>query len=391
MPIEMYTYKDAHDHLVDVFDIDTTGRENRLAKRAILETYRELPGRHKWKYYERRFSVRTEASQNTGTVAYTHSTRTVTLTGATFPSNVHLYRIYLASNQSHYPIESRTDDNNVVLTITENPGADVASGTSYILYRSSYPFPSNFRKIDTAWDVVGDYPINYVDPDEMLGHAILHHTPSTPVLFTINADGNYYGALSMTFSPPPSEARTYDFNYQAAPRPLRVFSYTTGSVTHTATSETVNGTGTAWTAADHEGTVIRFGDATNIPTNREGDYPYLAYRIVSDVASSSQLTLDQAPAITGTTVKYELSDPLDITTDSMMTYFLRACEAQFAVLTNRKDKQERLGVAELQLREAAGADGRNRRSSTSGFPGPFHMRGWSTVPDEIVNPSPGTF
>jgi hypothetical protein len=390
MSIELYTYKDAYDHVVDVFDVDTTGREGRNVRRAILAAYRALPNVYKWRYYERRYSIRSEASVSDGSVAYTHSTRTVTLTGDTFPTNADLYRIYFASDQAHYPIESYGSSTTVTLSEQLNPGADVVAGTSYICYRASYPFPSNFRKIDKAWDVIGNYAIDYRDPPEALGHSIWYQTPSTPTIFTINAgDSDYYGALTMTLSPPPSTARTYEFNYQAGPRPLRVFSESTGTIDHGAASTTVTGTGTAFSAANHEGAVIRFSsDSSTVPTDREGDNPYTAYRIVDEVASTTSLTIDAVPGIGASGVKYSISDPLDFTTDTMHTYFLRACEAQFALLTKREDRAEYVQLAMLALQEAAGGDSRNRNSSSGSVQHPFHWRGWSTVPDEVVNASP---
>ncbi|MAH50427.1 hypothetical protein CMI37_31690 [Candidatus Pacearchaeota archaeon] len=387
MSIQLYTYEDAVDHLRTVFDCDTTGREDKQVKHAIQRAYRDIPFRHRWNYYERRHSLRTEASQDTGSIAYTHSTRTVTLTGATFPTNAKYYRIYLASDQAHYPIESYTDSTNIVLPASENPGANVASGTSYIIYRASYPFPCNFRTMDDAWDVIGDYPIRYADNNEVLGHSTLHHIPSTPVMFTINADGNYYGALNMTFSPPPSTARTYQFSYKAAPRPLSTYSYGTGTVTFTAASTTVTGSSTVWTTEDHDGGVIRFSTSATAPTNREGSNPYSVYRIVDAVGSNTSITLDAVPGIAGTAVAYTISDPLDLTSDSMLNYFLRLCESEFAVLTNQKDVGQRAALAHNALKHACAAEARYRGSANAGVAAPFHTRGWSTIPDETVNPS----
>jgi len=387
MSIQLYTYKDIHDHLADVFDVNTTAatRENNLIKRAIVSAYRELPAKHKWKYFERTFTMESEASQSTGTITYTHSTRTVTLSGDTWPTNASLYMIYFASNGATYPIESYTDSTNIVLTETQNPGDDVAAGASFILYRSHYPFPCNFRKMDRAWDVTGNFALRYSPPAEGLGNTVLYSTPSQPTMFSIGADGRYYGALSMVLSPPPSTARTYEFSYQASPRPLTLLEENTGTVTHTAASTTVEGTGTAFDSVDHEGAVIRFGDTTNVPTDREGDYPYKVWRIVSSVTDADTLVIDATPGIAGTTVKYSMSDPIDITSDTMMTYFLRLAELQFSIMTNRKDVRLRAAEEREALKWAAGADARYRDTVEAGGIVPFHLRGWSTIPDEIVN------
>ena len=38
----MYTYQDAVEHLLDIFDLDATDRNYRQCRRAVDETYREL-------------------------------------------------------------------------------------------------------------------------------------------------------------------------------------------------------------------------------------------------------------------------------------------------------------------------------------------------------------
>lgn len=392
MSIELYTYADAYEHLVDVFNVKETAgtRDRRLVHRAIQSAYRELPNKHNWEYFNRRYTLNTAASQSDGTIAYTHSTRTVTLTGATWPTDAANYRLYLASDNAHYPIESYTDATNIVLPASQNPGADVASGTDYILSRIMYPFPCNFRKMYNVFDVKGKYEIQYVEPARVHSQSMYFHRPQQPSLCTIRADGRFYGALSLEFSPPPNTIRPYDFIYRAAPRPIRIFKENTGTVSYTAASTAVTGVGTAF-AAKHVGSVIRLGDdGVNIPTEYEGDEPYAVYRIVAAVANSTNLTLDAVPGIAGTTFTYEISDPIDLTTGTMYTYFLRECEAQFAILSRQKDMMEKVALARDALDWAADADARHVPNSSSGDSLqrlPFHLWGWSTIPDEIVNAS----
>src|SRR5690606_39277107 len=85
--------QDAISHRVDTSRGTGGGTdERRIARRAVLDAYREFPLRDDWGYFKRRGQFITEASQSTGTIAYDHSggdhERMLTLSGATWPDNV---------------------------------------------------------------------------------------------------------------------------------------------------------------------------------------------------------------------------------------------------------------------------------------------------------------
>mgnify|MGYP006908209765 CR=1 FL=1 len=386
MTIELATYLDAYHHLEDVMDV-TAGPELRTLKNAIVTAYRLLPNSHRWAYYDRQYTLASEASQTTGTVTYVDSSRELTLSGATWPSNATRYRVYINDKNAWFPIASRTSSTVVVLDANQNPGSDITTASSYTLSRTHYPFPANFRKMYKILDGKSQYEVTYVDPPLITAQETYWQTPdSQPAYCTIAADGEYYGALSIVFSSPPAEERFYHLHYQASPRPLKVFEENAGTGTWTAASTTVTGSSTAF-ADKHVGSVIKLGeDGTNPPTAVWGDYPYEAYRIISAVASATSLTLDAVPGVAQTAKKFTISDPLDMTSDSMLTYFLRSCEYQAAILMNRQDVQQKYTIQQNALKDAMAADARWRGDSGHGGIGsvPYHLRGWSTVPVERV-------
>lgn len=286
---KLYTFQDALEHLWLMMNPATkppTGRELRLAKMAVLNTYRELPNIHRWEYYKRRQTIRTEARYNTGTITYDHtggsSERLVTLADGTWPTTA-AYGI-IKIDDVHYQVESYLTSTTITLGVNSNPGSDVDAGTSYEWYRDAYPLPVNFRRLGEVMDSsnpTGLFPLEYVSPDELLVRTRMYNgqTVSQPLWYTIRNDGKYIGSLSILFGRPPRSARTYDCMYEISPRELKTYVESTGTVSCSAGGTTVTGSGTAFSNI-HVGSVIRVpSTGTGLPTSVVGtidgtDNPY---------------------------------------------------------------------------------------------------------------------
>lgn len=324
-------------------------------RRAVEEAYRDLPLQAYWSYYRRREVINTVPSQSDGTVAYTHSTRTVTLSGSTFPSGAENYRLIIGN--AHYDIESKTDSTHVILPAESNPGADVASGTAYTLYKSEYLLPENFRRMIAMYDITQRRMIEPVEDstEQMLQNAALW-SPGVPLYYAIRNTGETLGRMSVIFSAPPSTSRGYDLMYDARPRQFGIpWKYSDGTVSVASGSTTVTGSGTTF-PSNCKGCVIRFSsNPADEPTGPYGsvvggnhvDNPYTFQTTIASYTSGTSITLtDVAPqAFSG--VSYTISDPIDIEDGAMYTAFLRLSEAKYASLMNY-DKVERREEAALR-------------------------------------------
>jgi len=364
----LYTFQDACEHLWSVFNPAVkapTGRELRLAKAAVLNGYRRVSNDHRWNYYKRRLQLVTEASYSTGTVVYDNtggaSERLVTLTGGTFPSNTARGNIKISN--VHYPVETRESDTTLTLGVNGNPGADVSS-TTYEWYRDAYPLPVNFLRIDKLMDVVNLFPLVYVSPEEQLEYTrnFSAQTISIPEWYTIRNTGDYIGSLSVVFGRAPNAVRNYDAIYEMSPRELRTYKEASGTFACTAGTTAVTGSSTAFTSR-MVGSVFRASASSTAPTGVMGDVdgtlnPFDSQRIVSAVASATALTLDSALSESTTYAgdAYIISDPLDIEINSMLTYFQRLLEAEYAKLAKRIDWRERDSLAKEALNLAIGSD-----------------------------------
>lgn len=349
------TYQDAIEYLADAFDHDLSARNERNMRRAVEEAYRELPLQAYWTYYRRREVLNTVPSQSTGTISYTHSTRTVALTGSTFPSGVEKYRLIIGN--AHYDIESRTSSTAIVLPELSNPGADVASGTAYTLYKSEYILPENFRRMIAMYDITQRRLIEPVEDstEQMLQNAALW-SPGVPLYYAIRNTGEVVDRLSVIFSAPPSSARGYDLMYDAKPRAFGVpWKYSTGTVSVSDGGTAVTGSGTSF-PSNCAGCVIRFSvNSADEPTGPYGsvvagnhvDNPYVFQTTISSYTSGTSVTLADAAPQAFSGVSYTISDPIDIEDGAMFTAFLRLSEAKYASLMNY-DKAEKREEAALR-------------------------------------------
>jgi len=332
---ELFTYQDMVERVLDLYGeyLRTNVRNLRIARMAVLNAYEDMPAHNRWTYYQRRGQVTTEASYDTGTISYDHAggsnERQLTLTGGTWPTNAAFGQVTIGN--VNYKIDSRVSATILTLSPNSNPGADVAAATSYTWWRSVYPLPVNFSKMGKLTDLSTAYDPDYESPNTFVERLRGNYTPSRPNFFTLRNAGEYFGGLSIEFGPPPSTATTYDYSYEARPRPIKRELYNTGTVDTTASSATVTGTGTNF-VADMVGAVLRLppSGSANEPTPKQGglsvDEPYDEQRIISAVASTTSLTLHEGVTNTLSTIKYTISDPLDIESGSMMTYLQSLAE-----------------------------------------------------------------
>lgn len=377
---EIWTMKDAVENLLDLHGLDTrSGVNERRARACVLQAYRDLPSRANWHYFYRQRLLQTNTQQTSSTITYDHTggayERVVTLASGTWPSWAAFGRLII--DEVHYEVEDRKSSTELTLTETSNPGEDVAALTSYILYRSAYPLPSNFRSLVSLWDVDEQREIAHVDPAQHHKLQSYYDTPSTPVDVSIRATGEYYGSMAVHFSPPPDTAKTYDLLYMANPRPLVIDEYNAGTVEVSLSSTTVTGTGTVF-PTNCVGSVIRFSTTAAVPTSVLGGIApgggghdnYFAFQgVIKTRTSATVLVLEEAaPVAIPSGSAYVISDPLDLEPGAMLTAFLRATEAEYASRAGRDDAKQRYALARQSLREAMEADSRFDNTSVPRVP-----------------------
>lgn len=360
MAAEIWTHADAIDYLVDALDLQSqSDRVQRMVRAAVRTAYRDLPSVYDWNYLKRRGQILLTAPYATGTIEYDHaggaSARLVTLTAGTFPSWARYGTLLI--NDVRYKVASNPSSTTLTLDELLNPGEDVVAGTTYSLARSQYPLPNGFKRIETLYDTANQFALTYVDPATIHSMSMLQKQAGSPLWWTIRGVAtDYPGQVALEVHPPASSQRTIEFQMENACRALMMPVETqNGTVTTNGTA--VTGTDTTFPASCVGG-IIRFSsDATTKPSALWGDNPYSHETVIIARASTTALTLLDAPSETLTGVAYTISDPLDVNPGPMTSYFLTAAEAQISMLL--KEDQKHLSVrianrdAALQLAMAA--------------------------------------
>ena len=358
--VNIFTYKDAIDHVVDFLGANVGGEVSRTARRAVMSAYRALTMAHRWTYFYQRGRISSVAKYSTGTISYDHTggsnERMVTLTGGTWPtwSNYGAIKISDIVHQ----VASRVSDTIITLSVNSNPGADVAAATTYTLFRDTYVLPGDFLALDSLVNMSNLLYPSHVHPRDWLSQQRLNASPATPRIFTIMGDPNYFGAMAVAFFPPPDAVYQFDFIYQRRPRPLIIDEYKAGTVTASSGATTIAGTGTTW-EAKHVGSVIRLSTSTSTAvTGLVGGNPFATERTITAVGSTTSITVDSAWTETYTGTTYSISDPVDIEEGAMLNAFMRMAEKEAAIERNMKDKASMMTIALQALLEAKAADSR---------------------------------
>lgn len=363
----VWTAQDEIERLLVTQQLTSAGRQRQLARQAILSVLREFPNRHRWSYYNRRFTLRTVAVDSDATCTYDHtggsSERLLTLASATLPTDGTgaYYRVVIDS--MHYDIERVLTSATAILEVNNNPGEDVAAGTACTVYRPFYPMPSGFRKLNHVWDVEQeeDLPIVLEDEEQALRIGVFD-SAGTPEFVCLTNRGETLSQMGILFSPFPESARTYDILYEAAPQAIQTWLYDSGKATTDGTTTVTLSDGAA-TSSRWVGAILRLSSNVGVaPTPMVGsmtgaDNPFAEERIIVSVPSGTTLTVDRAIS-TLTAVKYTISDPLDLDNQAMLLAFQRATDAEYATLMGDKDWQRRRSDAAYSLRLAMENDNR---------------------------------
>lgn len=335
------TYRDSVDHAVDFLGGSPDEKSQRAIRSAIQSAYRDLIQKRSWSYYYAHYRFQLVAPYSTGTIAYTSSTRTVTLTGGTWPTWA-IYGHLLIDNIVHR-VQERSSSTVLILEPIACPSADISAGETYVLFRSIYTMPADFRTLCRPLTEDGSWYSHYISPEEWNALERRVPTSGTPRSWTVMGDPNLVGSYAMHVYPYPDAAQSYDILYQREARPLVRTGYTTsdtaGTVTITSATATVTGSGTSFDST-MIGSVFRVTSGTTPPDGLDGLNPWTEQKVIVDVDSATSLTVDSNFVNSYSAKKYVISDPVDVPS-RMLEAFLRNVEYQLAIKKNMPNIAER--------------------------------------------------
>jgi hypothetical protein len=363
------TAHDLQDRLLDWCGGASEGRNVKTCKRAMLDALRDLANERNWTYYYRRDRITTTAEYDTGTVTFDWTgglyERMLTLASGTWPSDAADGIVKI--DEVEYLVDERKSSTVLTLQSNSNPGEDVAAGTSYTWYRDNYTLPADFRRADQILDLTWTFDLSRVDIGTILRGRQERTEPTQPDLYAIAADPKRPNRLAVFFDPPPDDAYNLDYILQRTPYPISTIDYSTGTVTISASSTSVAGTGTAWTSA-MEGSVIRVTSGTDVPSGVDGLNPFTEERIIESVTSATALVVSTAFDNAYTTKKYRISDRIDVEDGAMYSAFVACCKKNVAWELHRDDAPGLTAYYRQMLTLAKEGDSRGYESKRVLYP-----------------------
>lgn len=324
----MQTYFDLVESLIVSSYGGPQDAEQRDIRTAVHRAYSELTTIRDWSWYHVHGRVVTDAPYGTGSV--TSSGTTVTLTGGTWPTWAG--QGYLKIGEQIARVASRTSGSVIELDASVSLKT-AASNASYILYRTVYPLPSDFRNMDEPSDEYNWWSGLYITPDQAMKLERVNNTSGTPLHWTIikDPDANGWAIKLMGY---PTERETIDFTYRRSARPLRYSGHEAalrqGTISRTGSA--VTGAGTAFADA-MSGSVLRVGDTVNHPGAIESLTPWVSEAVITGVTNATSLTAGSGTIASST--KYLITDPIDIA-PHMEQAMDSACDYWLARIRNLK-------------------------------------------------------
>jgi len=361
----VHLYIDMLDYITALTDGGARTKDMRMHKEVILGAYRDVSSISEWDYYMQEGRIDLVASQTSSTITYDHTgganERQITLASGTWPSWAKYGRIRF--DDVVYPIESRVSGSDVLLTLSEefNPGADVAAGTSYEIYRSVYPLPADLWRLYDVAVEKSFWVTYYISPTEWLQRERFYSSTGQTWAWTIMKDPDNYNRLALWVDPAPSTAEPLGFIYRRKPRTLRWAGTETEARTYTATGSADASTLTTSTAlpASMVGSIIRLADSTTThPTGLAGTYPFLEQHKITAL-STTTATIDGTLSTAYSGDKMVVSDPIDMN-DTM----IEALKAQIEYRLSRFANDARAmatakQVADIELRKSLEMESRH--------------------------------
>lgn len=338
--LNIYTYQDAVDLLVDYLGGNAEAAAARDVRKAVREAYDELCGERMWSHFSRTHYLHSETAVE-GTFAYDATTNLFTIDSGTWPTWA------AGATLSYGDVRFRITTRNSSTTLTPHesttPVDDIATGASFTMYKDILTLPETFMSLVRPMDESNDSTkVQYIPPEEWAYYTRYDESQGQALLWTIMADPIYLGRQAVHLWPAPDTRRTIAFLGRFYPRSLLRTGYRSGERVGTVSlsGNTITGTNTAFTS-DMVGSVIRISEnGTVAPDGIGGDNPYQYQRIITSYSSATSMDFG-GDAVSASTRKYTISDPIDVSR-SMIDAFWRGCERR---VSNKK------GTAAMQVAE----------------------------------------
>ncbi len=342
-----------------------TAEALRFTKLAIESVLRETLAEHDWAFLQNDATIVTKAPYYTGTITYVASTRTMTLSGGTWPTWAANGVVLIGDRW--YDVESRTS--NSVIVMKDGPPADISAPSAFGIYQDIYDLPSDFSVLQNIVRLDTWQPLEMKSPQALFELRQTWRSAATPDSFAIYGSPNTPGRMAIRFAPVPDAEEEFPYLYKRSPKKPTLYKETTGTVAMTAGSATVTGTGTAF-SSKHVGAILRIGqDSKNFAGSTSEEYPNVFEAKIISVADAFTLTVDTLAAETVANRTVCISDPIDIEQTTMTSLVHRGICRRLAIDRKMDGPTRQLADQDYgnELIRAKSSDSRSKQQRQVGF------------------------
>ena len=365
------TYRDAIDHLIDVYSLDGKDVQTviRRLRRAVKEACNKLPAMHDWEFLQKTGMFTTSPQYSTGTVAYTSATRFLTLTSGTWPTDAEFGDVIV--DNKRFMVARRNSSTVLTLDEYQCPAENIAAGTSYKWVRQRYTLPYFVGDIREVTDIQLLSLIRRIQVDDNFWYSEAWNITGSPSAWSMTPSRRRPGQWDFWLSSVPNDVRQYRYLYQTRWASNEVEELTTGTVSIAADVATFS-SGLLTSAC--VGAVLRVSSTSAAPTSAFGRYnsttkvvdlnPPASEHIITQVNSTTEAILNIPVASSVTTKPFTISSYIDLNTEGMLEFFYRLCEYQYEIISrgDKKNVQFQNSLMLDALRSAMAADARNLES-----------------------------
>lgn len=296
---------------------------------AIRSALRLVSAEHLWPYYCDYLHLNTSESYTTGTIAYTAATRTVVLTGGTWPSWAAQGSLII--DTLHARVDAVASSTSLTVISSDAPVDDYSGTYTMYQYQFTLPVTSNIYKCGKAQVDQANW-LEYINPSMFETDIRKQYLTSggRPRWFTISRDFRNTGQQILSLWPYPTTEQRIRMGYVRHPADIAIWSYETGKVATTAADETVTGTDTVF-ASNMVGCLLRTGsDIVNVPTDSDGLYPPVNEAVIATYTSATSLELATDATTTQAEASVCISSLLDVDYNIMIEVILYKARLELA-------------------------------------------------------------
>lgn len=375
--INVMTYRDAIEHLVDFADGLPQEADQRRARGAIQTAYREVAYARKWRYLQTHGRVFLSAPYQTTALTYDATTGVATLASGSWPSWAEDGTLMISGHRALYSVAKRQSATQLLLDSTFRPTESITTAVGATLFRSVYALPEDMWCMEEILDEHHVWGARYIPPAEWVALERQFHASGRPFRWSVIGHPKKIGQMAIALYGYPLRAETLDFLYTRRPRFLRLDGYELYSSA---------ASGTRVQGVDTSGYTVLFSPAIYNPDgsliigfvyeaamagailrlSRPGtddrqprgfghkDQWWQQKTIVGQGATEREVVVD-SPVVGGFGRHYTISDPVDLA-EYLYDAFLRCCEYHFLLKTDPARARFHYEVYRQALLDAMGRD-----------------------------------